>query len=348
MTIQNSAARADQPQQSTAPTIPDGPLPGRGKGSSTRVSDIAAKYGVLFLLIALIGVYALLLPNQFPTMANFRVITSTQTVLMIAVLGLILPFATGEFDLSFGPVIAWSATLAAVLTSEQGMPLIPALLIVMLSAIAWGALNAFFIVKIGVSSLITTLGTGTVIIGLTLAISGSQVIGGVPDGLFDVATGRLFGLPYPVYFTLLLVAAFWVLLDHTPLGRYLYFTGEGRDVARLSGLPVDRLRAGALMACSAMCGIAGILSYGRLGSADPNLGMTFLLPGTAAVFLGATVIKPGRFNAWGSLIAVLLLVTGVSGLQMLGGSGYLESIFNGAALVLAVTFAHVLGRRRRT
>lgn len=317
--------------------------PASGGSLSAR---LLARYGVLFLLLVMVAVYTALLPDMFFTMANFRVISSTQVVLLIAVLGLLLPYSAGEFDMSFGAVIAWSATLTAVLTAKAGWAVGPTLIVVIASAIGWGLINAFFIVRVGISSLITTLGTGTVIIGLTLAISNSQVIGNVPPLLSDIATGQLLGLPYPVYAVVILVVLFAILLEHTPLGRYLYFTGEGREVARLSGLPVDRLRTGALVACSAICGVAGVLSYARLGSADPNLGMSFLLPGTAAVFLGATVIKPGRFNAWGSMIAVLLLVTGVSGLQMLGGAGWLENVFNGTALVLAVTFAHLMGKRR--
>jgi len=301
---------------------------------------------VLLVLVAMIVVYSILAPDTFPTFANLRVITGTQAVLIVAVLGLILPFATGEFDLSFGPILAWSSTLLAVLTAKQHWPLAPALVVVLLSSAAWGALNAFFVVRVGISSLITTLGSGTIIIGLTLAVSQSEVIAGAPQLLVSATTNQLFGLPLPVYFGFALAACVWALLEHTPVGRYMYFSGEGRDVARLSGLPVDAIRTGALLASATLCGLAGAINFGRLGSADPNLGMTFLLPGTAAVFLGATVVKPGRFNAWGTVIAVYVLVVGVTGLQLLGGAGWLENVFYGTALILAVTFAHVVSKGR--
>jgi ribose transport system permease protein len=307
---------------------------------------LLSRYAVLLVLVAMIVIYSILAPETFPTFANLRVITGTQAVLIVAVLGLILPFAAGEFDLSFGPVIAWCSTLLAVLTAKQGWPLAPAVLVVLLSAAAWGALNAFFIVGVGISSLITTLGSGTIIIGLTLAVSKSEVLAGAPDFLVSVTTNQLFGLPLPVYFGFALATVVWVLLEHTPLGRYIYFSGEGRDVARLSGLPVDALRAGTLIAGATLCGLAGVINFGRLGSADPNLGMTFLLPGTAAVFLGATVVKPGRFNAWGTVIAVYVLVVGVAGLQLLGGAGWLENVFYGTALIGAVTFAHLVSKGR--
>lgn len=307
--------------------------------------EILNKYAVLGVLILIIAVFSILAPETFFTFENLRVITSSQSVLIIAALGLVLPFAAGEFDLSFGPMIAWASVMLAVLYVHLHIPGWIAVPIVLASTMVWGLLNSFFIVKIGVTSMITTLGMGTVITGLTLAISGSQVIAGAPDFLTAVATAQFLGLPLPVYIALLIAVLVWLFMEHTPLGRYIYFTGEGREVARLSGLPTDRIRVFTLTASAFLCGLAGVLNVGRLGSADPNLGSAFLLPGAAAVFLGATVIKPGRFNAWGTVIAVFLVVTGVTGLQMLGGAGWLESVFNGGALVLAVAFAAIVSRK---
>lgn len=305
-----------------------------------------SRYALLLVLIALVIVYSALLPDTFPTLANLRDITATQSVLIIMALGLTFPLVSGEFDFSFGPVVAFAATLTAVLTVNDHWSLLPAALAVVLACLAIGLVNSFFIVYVGISSLITTLGMGTLIIGLTLAVSGSSVIAGPPGFLTAATNNSLFGLPYPVYYSLALAAVVWFVYSHTAFGRYLYFTGEGRKAAKLSGLPVDRLRTYAFVILALMCAIAGIVNFGRLGSADPNLGTSFLLPGTAAVFLGATAIVPGRFNAWGTVLAVYLLVTGVTGLQLLGGAGYLEDVFNGGALVLAVTFAHLVRRGR--
>lgn len=308
----------------------------------------ASRYSLVGVLLVMILVYSLLLPSTFPTFDNVRIITSTQAVLVIAALGVTITFATGEFDISFGPVIAFASTLLAALTVNHSWPFLIALVAVIAAAALIGLVNSFFIVFIGVSSLITTLGTGTIVLALTLAVSDSNVIAGPPQPLADFATSRLFGLPYPVYLALALTFAVWFMLQHTPAGRCIYFIGEGRQVATLSGIAVDRYRVGALVVTAVMCGIAGIINFGRLGSADPNLGMTYLLPGTAAVFLGATAIHPGRFNAWGTVLAVFVLVVGVTGIELLGGAGWLESLFNGTALVLAVTFAELFRRRDAT
>jgi len=304
------------------------------------------KYALVLVLVGLAVAYSIALPDTFPTIANLRNITATQSVLIIMSLGLTFPLVAGEFDFSFGPMVAFASSFTAVLTVNHHVPLVPAALIVIVACLVIGLVNSFFIVYIGISSLITTLGMGTLILGLTLAISNSAVIAGPPDFLVSATTNSFLKLPYPVYLSIALAAVVWFVYSHTAFGRYLYFSGEGPKAARLSGLPVDRLKTYAFLILALMCAIAGIVNFGRLGSADPNIGTSFLLPGTAAVFLGATAIVPGRFNAWGTVLAVYLLVTGVTGLQLLGGAGYLENIFNGAALVLAVTFAHLVRRGR--
>ena len=107
---------------------------------------------------------------------------------------------------------------------------------------------------------------------------------------------------------------------------------------------VDRLRFGAFIASGSISAIAGIFTAGQLGAADPSVGPNFLLPAYAAAFLGATTIKPGRFNAWGTVVALYLLVTGVTGLELLGTSSWVQEMFNGAALLIAVTFARFVAR----
>lgn len=311
-----------------------------------RYEGLLFRYMVVLVLLLLILVFSILLPNTFATFANVRTITATQAVLIILTLGLTFPLATGEFDLSFGAVLGFASSLLAVLTVNRGWPLAPAVIVVLVVGTLVGALNGFFVIRLGVSSFITTLGTGTVLTGLTLAVSNQQVISGAPDVLVSLTTNKLLGLPYPVYYGVALTFLVWYVYEYTPIGRYVHFTGEGREVARLTGLRVDAIRFGAFLTVALLSAVAGIVEFGTLGSADPNIGATFLLPAFAAAFLGAATIKPGRFNAWGTVVAVYVLVVGVTGLQLLGGAGWLEQVFNGTALVLAVTFAQLVQRGR--
>jgi ribose transport system permease protein len=191
------------------------------------------------------------------------------------------------------------------------------------------------------------LGTGTFLHGITLWISDSQTISGLSPSLIDyVIVDRLFGIPLEFYYALLLCLALWYVFEHTAVGRRVLFVGRGREVARLSGVDTDRVRAGCLVASSVMGAVGGVLYAGTQGAADPSSGASYLLPAFAAVFLGSTSIVPGRFNPWGSLVAVYFLVTGITGLMFLGVSSFVQDMFYGGALVLAVTLSQLVRGRQ--
>jgi ribose transport system permease protein len=165
---------------------------------------------------------------------------------------------------------------------------------------------------------VVTLGSGAFVSGLVFWMSDSNTIGGVSETLSDAVIVReLLGIPLSFFYGLALCIAIWYVLEYRPIGRRLLFVGRGRNVARLSGVRVERVRFGALVASAAVGGLAGVLYAGTIGGADPSSGTSFLLPAYAAAFLGATSIVPGRFNPWGSILAVYFLVTGVTGLQLL-------------------------------
>jgi ribose transport system permease protein len=198
------------------------------------------------------------------------------------------------------------------------------------------------VVLLEVDSLVTTLGTGAFVSGVVLWISDSNTIGGISSGLVDpVNDWELLGLPLSFYYGLALCAAIWYVLEYTPTGRRLLFVGRGRSVARLSGVRVRRVRFGALTASAITGAFAGVVYAGTLGAADPSSGADFLLPAFAAAFLGATSIVPGRFNAWGAIVAVYFLMTGVTGLQILGVESFVQQLFYGGALVVAVVLTEL-------
>jgi ribose transport system permease protein len=191
-----------------------------------------------------------------------------------------------------------------------------------------------------------TLGTGTFIGGVVLWISGSNTISGVAPGLTRaVIADRFLGMPLAFYYGLAVCIVVWYVFEFMALGRRLLFVGRGRNVARLSGLRVNRIRVGALIASGLISALAGVLYAGTTGAADPTSGTQLLLPAFAAAFLGATTILPGRFNPWGSIVAVYFLATGITGLQLLGLSGFVQDLFYGGALVAAVALSQLVRRR---
>jgi ribose transport system permease protein len=163
-------------------------------------------------------------------------------------------------------------------------------------------------------------------------------------------TQPVLAIPLDFFYAIALCVVVWYVFDHTAFGQRLLFAGQSRDVARLNGVNVPRLRWVAMIISGGIAGLAGVVYTGTTASADPVSGAAFLLPAFAACFLGSTVLRIGRFNPWGTLIAVYFLVTGITGLQLMGAQQYVQQLFYGGALVIAVVMSKVVksrGERRR-
>lgn len=312
------------------------------------ISDTLRRSALVLVWILMIIGFTIPLGSQFLSTANFGNMFSSQTVLLILAIALLLPLIAGDFDLSVASVLTMSSLITATLNVNHGWSVWAACAVALAACLGIGLVNAIFIAFLGIDSFIVTLGTATVLAGLSLLISDSSAITGVSPTLSDWVVGnRFLGISLEFYEGLILVAIMWYVLEWTPAGQRLLFVGRGRSVARLSGIRVRRVRMLALMGCSLIAGLAGIVFAGTTGGADPTSGNTFLLPAFAAVFLGSTAIKPGRFNAVGTLVAVYFLVTGITGLGQLGVEAYVQQLFYGGALLVAVTVSHFVRERGR-
>lgn len=331
---------AGSPQSDAARGLSTG-RPG-ARALAFRGRETVGRYAVVLALLLMVALFSALRPDTFFTVANARSTLITQAALLVLALGITIPLAAGEFDLSIASMLGFAAGLLAYLTVERQMGVGPAILVTFGAALLLGLGNALFVVRFGVHSFIATLGTGTIVTGLALATFGAETIAGVPQAITDFAGVRIFGLSLVLYIALALAVVLWYVLEHTPLGRYILFTGEGREAARLSGVRVDRIRAGALVASSLMAALAGLILLSQTGAAQGSFGQPFLLPAYAAAFLGATTIKPGHYNAWGTVVAVYLLAVGTNGLQLLGAADWVNDVFNGGSLVIAVTLARLV------
>jgi ribose transport system permease protein len=311
-----------------------------------RLLDIAERIALVVALVVLAAVFAVLEPQTFFTWSNLSSTLGSQAVLVVLTLGLMIPLTANDFDVSIAYVLTLSSMLIAVLNVNENWPMGWAILAALVVGVVIGAVNALFVLVFRIHSLIVTLGTGTFLHGVTLWISDSQTISGLSPSLIQyVIVDRLFGIPLEFYYALLLCLALWYTFEHTAIGRQVLFVGRGREVARLSGVNTDYVRAGCMVISSLMGALGGVLYAGTQGAADPSSGSSYLLPAFAAVFLGSTSIVPGRFNPWGSLVAVYFLVTGITGLMFLGVNSFVQDMFYGGALVLAVTLSQLVRGR---
>jgi ribose transport system permease protein len=210
-------------------------------------------------------------------------------------------------------------------------------------AAAVGLVNAFFCIVVGVDSFIVTLGMTTILAGFALWISNSNSYSGLSDWLVNAVTNRdLFDIPFSFFVALAITIVVWLVFEFTPTGRRHLFVGKSREISKLNGIAVDRTRTVSFLSCSVLSAVAGILYAGAAGGIDPTSALTLLLPAFAAAFLGSTTILPGQFNPWGAFVSVYFIVTGITGLAILGLPTFVQSFFYGGALVVAVSLAQLV------
>lgn len=309
--------------------------------------SIHERMGLIYAWALLILVFLIVKPAVFGSFNVYASILGGQSAVVILTLALIVPLAAGEFDLSAAAMLALSAMIVAVLNVDLGVPVGLAILAALAVAVVVGLVNALLVIRLGVGSLIATLGMATLLQGIVRWISDSRTIYGISDTLVGaVLKWRLFGVAPAFYYTLILCVVLWYVFTRTPFGLKLLFVGRGPEVARLNGVDVGRVRTGALVSSSFIAALGGIVYAGTSGAADPVSGFSLLLPAFAGAFLGFTAITPGRFNPWGSLFGMYFLATGITGLVTIGAPSFVQDLFYGGALIIAVATAQLLRRWR--
>ena len=339
-------------ETSNTETITAAEVPDRRGRVGRRMVRLITALGLPAGLAIIVVVFSALKPSEFDTMGNLGTILGSQAVSLVVTLGLLFALVAGEWDLSVGGTLGLALTLTGYLNAVVGVNIWLAVLVALFAGVAVGAVNAVVIVGFRVPSLVATLGMATLLEGISYGIS-NQTISGLNPSFVNFGEGTIGQIPYLFFVALAITLVVFYVLRYTPFGRYLYFVGSSHDVATLAGIRVGRIRTSALVISGFMSALAGVLLSASLGSTGPSIGPGYLLPAFAAAFLGATTIDPGRLNVWGTFVAVYFLVTGVTGLELLGASSSIQNIFYGAVLIVAVsltqhvsTSRRVFGRRR--
>ncbi len=304
-------------------------------------------YGLVILTLALIILFSILLPRTFPTVLNLRSIISDKAIIALLSLAAMIPMAAGRIDLTVGYGIVLWHILAISLQTVFGLPWPLVVLIVLVLGTATGFLNGLLVEVAKIDAFIATLGTGTILYALALwHTGGRQVVGVLPAGFLALNGTMVFGLPITGFYVLGIALAMWVVLEYLPIGRYLYAIGANPKAAALNGIPVRKFVIGAFMSSGFLAALAGILLASKLRIGQASVGLEYLLPALVGAFLGSTTIKPGRVNVWGTMIGVIILAVGISGIQQFGGSFFVEPLFNGVTLLVAIGIAGYAQRKR--
>jgi len=324
------------------------PPPPPRSGARSMVLQILATNGLLVFGILLVALFAILLPGTFAGIQTLRAILGNNTTVALLAMAEMLVIACGNYDLSIAYSIGLMHIIAMSLIVWAGVPW-PVVVIITIAAgglIGW--INGVLVEYAKIDSFIATLGVGTILYGVgTFITNGTQVVGVVPQPFALINDGRVLGLPFPTYIVAVIAVLAWLGLEHFPVGRQLYAIGANRRAAELSGVNSRRLVMGSFVCGGLIVGLAGVILAARLQVAQSSVGPEFLLPAFVGALLGATTVRPGRVNAAGTIIAVLVLAVGIAGLQQLGNSFFVEPIFQGGALIISVGLAGYAARRRK-
>jgi ribose transport system permease protein len=310
------------------------------------------RFSGLYLWALFIIVFGLWVPDQFLTTSTLHSVAAQQAVTGMIGLAVLIPLAAGLYDLSVGATANISGILTIVLMNNHHWAVVPAIIAGIVLAVAIGFVNSFIVVKLGVNSFIATLGMGSVLAAFQVIVSSnSQPIPPSSTAWNNLTQTTVGGFQIVVLYLIILAFLLWWLTAHTPVGRYLYAIGGNSEAARLSGVRIERYTTVALVSSATVAGLAGVM-FSSLNGPSLDFGGTLLLPAFAAAFLGSTQLIPGRFNVWGTLLAIYVLATGVQGLQLVSGASWLSDMFNGVALIIAVALSikrspSALGQRLR-
>jgi ribose transport system permease protein len=316
----------------------------------SRAAHLVAVWNLAILLVALIAAFGIVKGDTFLTAFTFQSMVNSRSINALVALAVMIPLAANQFDLSAASVLGISQVLANGLQTQQLLPWPLAILLCVLLGAAVGAVNGILVTRVKINSFIATLGSGTFLLGVNQWYTGGrQVVGRLaPDFTLISAKIAGTGVPAPVLYLLVVGIVLWVMFDYLPAGRFLYVIGDSPRAAELSGIPIARYVTLAFVASGALAAFAGVVLQAQLQVGQSTVGQELMLPAFTGALLGATAIRPGRPNVWGTILAVAVLAVAVAGLTQLGAPFFVENLFNGAMLILAVGLAVVTHRRRES
>lgn len=311
-----------------------------------RTAPPLARYGLVAILVLLILVLSIANPQHFPTSGNAAAIALGQASNALLAFAVVLPLIAGHFDLSVGYQFGFAQSFLAWLVVSHSMSPLLGIVLMVTATCAIGLINGFMVTRLQLPSFTTTIGTGIVVLGITEWMTGNQIIYGIlPHWLANLGQGKVLGIPLPFIAVMVVALILLALTEFTLWGRRAYATGANPEAARLTGIRTDRITMQSFVLGSALCAVAGAISMTNLGGSSPVVGLGALLPAFAGAFLGATGIRPGRYNIIGTLVAIYVVGTGVAGLQQLGVAPYVHDLFNGGALLIAIVVSAASTRR---
>jgi ribose transport system permease protein len=310
-----------------------------------QVFGLIAKYGTIIGMVLMIVVFSIAAPSYFFTLSNFVNILNQSSLTAIIAGGLTVAVIVGELDLSIGFSASFAGVLVTGLMVYQKLSVPVAIGVVLSIGVLLGVVNGLIVAKLRVNSVIATLATGSIIVGINYAYStGAPIASGVPDAFLNIALGAFFGIPNNIVIMVVVLICLWLLINRTESGQRIQAVGGNIEAARLSGIRVGRIKIFAFIVSAVCAAITGILLSSLIGSGTTTAADAYLLNAFAAVFLGSATLKDGEFHIPGTLVGVLIIGIGFNGLAIFGAPTFYQYLFQGAILIAAVALSTVARR----
>ena len=309
------------------------------------------QFGLPLLLLLLIITFSI---NEasgpaFRSVANINNLLGNQSVTALVALAMVVPLIAGYYDLSVSAITGVSNIIVASAMSAYHLPIWVALLAGITISSVIGFVNGYLVAKVRLNGFVVTLGTYTALLGvITWYTEGRLITSGIPSAFGQWSSESFLGLPRPFLILIIIALIVWYFLTQLPFGRRLEAIGSSESAARLVGISTTKSIWISFVISGLLAGAAGALQTSRGGAGDPTVGTAFLFPALTAVFLGATTIKPGKYNVWGTVIGVFFVATSVSGLTLLGADVWVQPVFNGVSLIVAVALSTLIARSRES
>lgn len=305
-------------------------------GSNKSMKMKLLQYMSFELFVVIFVIFGLFSENWF-TFSNFIMIIKQSSYVGILAIGITFPLITAGTDLSVGAVMFMGMSVAALML-EKGIPLILAIVVAMLIGCVVGLVNAFFVVDVKVMPFIATLGTMTVIRGVTLILTGSRALN-IPSYLTtSFGSGKLFGLiPYPALVFVALLVIFHIVLTKTAFGRRVFACGNNLEAAKKAGLHTRQILYAVYMISGFLAAIAGFVSASQIGNVPAGFGDGYEFDAIAATVLGGTSLLGGTGSILPGVligaVTIQMIKTGLTAMQI---DPYLIDIFQALFILLAV------------
>lgn len=293
------------------------------------------KRGMIVLTITAV-IFSVVFIPQFGNLQNINVIGIGRVPVIMFAMASLIPLAAGEFDISLGYMLGFLMMLGGKMASIGGTAL--GVVVVMMGAgLIMGILNGLITVIFKIPSTISTLATGMIMYGGSLGLNGGRSFSGItPDLLIWLGKIKIIKLNISIWICIIVAVMVFLILEHTPTGKYIYAVGHSEKVVSLAGINTKWIRFSSFVIAALIIAVCAIVLMSQSRNVSPDTGPSYLLPGLAITFLSTAMHTPGRFNIPGVIWGAVLLGTIFNVISILGAPFWAEAVINGIILLAVV------------